>query len=207
MVQHSHSWLPLQELESLTSWSLAFWCVTKYLISSGLCPQFTIAVSLIIKYFYGWTFLKENFFLCVFNLDENDIAFHYLVKANKSNEKIWEFFMKYTAVSLIGLIMTCLVSIVYCYLICGHLNIDHFYRPGSYLYAFLMTYLWIYFDAVCIFQFALEPIDIRGLFWRGVFYMCNRLCVYNSKLDTIATLCFDLHPSSGIFQNVRAFSR
>lgn len=66
--------------------------------------------------------------------DENDGAIRYLDRANSTSEWIMTFYLKYLAVSIIGLMATSLLSVLCCYLTRRDFNVDYLYRPGKFVY-------------------------------------------------------------------------
>ena len=66
--------------------------------------------------------------------DENGVTFRYLARANNTSEWMWTIYFKYTAASIASLTLTCLLSVLHCYLTQRNFNSDHVYRPTKLVY-------------------------------------------------------------------------
>lgn len=58
----------------------------------------------------------------------------FLAQANDICEWMWRVYFKYIVASIAGVAITCLFSVLYCYIIRRDLNADNFYRPVRLVY-------------------------------------------------------------------------
>lgn len=74
--------------------------------------------------------------------DENEVDVQCLTRANTTSEWIWTIYLKYVAVSVIGMDMTGVLTVLYCYFTHERLNSDHFYRAGKLVYVIKIQFTW-----------------------------------------------------------------
>lgn len=74
-------------------------------------------------------------------IDENEVDFWYLARANNTSQWICAFYLKYIVVSEFVVVTTSFMSVLYCYLTQGSLIGDFFYRPGKFVYVAEIQFL------------------------------------------------------------------
>lgn len=61
--------------------------------------------------------------------DKNSDSFRFLARANNTSEWIWNIYMKYSVVSVVGLAVMSTASVFICWVLHGHFNSDSVYHP------------------------------------------------------------------------------
>lgn len=190
MAQLLHLWFASEKWDWFILWSSAFSCVIKLVISSPTCRPFTKVVSWIIRCASKAPNLKWN--RSSKHLDENEVEFQHLVRANETSEWLWKLYVKYVAVAIGGVLTMSLFSVLHCYLTQGNFNTELYYRPLYFAYGiemekFSFWSLVIYFVS---FQFTVEPNDEFGIFSWTDFLHFGCLWILLAQLDATAALHF-----------------